>query len=429
MKQLIKNCIVVIALLLSFSFFTKSYGQPKKLIAEPLSFKLVQQKNGEFEECAALLRDGLRDNISTYDYHSFFSDSKKYFSSDDFLYDYQHGKWQGDLSVVIEGIPIGLSAGSEDDKVKQWQKKVREASSLVITQKTLSTISKSTLNVEVAEIYNNCVQNTQKYGLSITVTGEKNLAVTIKYKTLAADDPRPKIASVELIGIDEMERDKLLNTTLKQGKILGDQFSFTATRKKGEEFLIALNTSNGLSIVRRIETDDDSNNGGAMPIGTVIASFLDFESFSKLTKSNPGGSTTWSPKSKWTPCDGRSVVGSKYNTMWAGAGGDIAPDLRGEFLRGLNQMDIREANTVSDKQKNPEGQKRGEPQDASFGPLTVTATINQGNVVFDGPPGMGYQSNNGQQRTVGKPTINVTTNAGNETRPNNRSVYYYMRIN
>ncbi|MFZ6053480.1 hypothetical protein [Halocola ammonii] len=83
-----------------------------------------------------------------------------------------------------------------------------------------------------------------------------------------------------------------------------------------------------------LELKIPSRGGGAFPIGTIIASNLTFSQFSYETRNNPTGEYD-SRQSKWAPADGRKVEGSYYSRYHP-----HVPDLRGQFLRGFNVMDI-----------------------------------------------------------------------------------------
>lgn len=380
----------------------------------------------ETDVCIALLRDGLRDTYNTVDNASLFTDSRKYFSSDEFTHDYHEGKWNGDIFLTDGTNELTLGVGSSDEQLNEFKKKVVAASSIVVKSKTYTTISKSILNVNLANSFNDCIAINQRFGLSIDAEGEETATIEVRYKPLASGDALPNIASAELVGVIESDRVRILKDVLKPGKKVSNQLSFTAQRTKGAELVVLVNTSNGLSIVKRLE-GDDSRGGNNVPIGTVIASMLDFDSFSKLTRSNPEGTGAWSPaKSKWAPCDGRSVAGSKYQVLWAGAAGATVPDMRGSFIRGLNQFDPLENTAVSTEQANPENMKRGQFQKDEVGRHTHEA---QGTPTFLKDSGWADYGKGGNRcEPVGVPII-IKENAGKETRPKNVSLYYYIRIN
>ena len=88
----------------------------------------------------------------------------------------------------------------------------------------------------------------------------------------------------------------------------------------------------------------------ALPIGTIVASMLEFKKFQDVAGNN------------WKPADGRKVSAkSKYALL---TGNKALPDLRGMFLRGLNQFDPAKG-PRRDKYKDPDGNRRkaGTPQE------------------------------------------------------------------
>jgi hypothetical protein len=417
------------------------FAQNSSLAQNPASKAVVSRlvslsDNGDFDHCVALLKDGLRDEYTSNASGSFFENSKSYFSSDQFVYDYHAGKWNGGISVVIDDVPLGLNAGASDNDIHTFQQKIRSSNSLVVNSQTYATISRSPINVDLANSYNTCVENTQTFGLTIDLTGsDDNTAnVTVNYRPLSSTDLHPKIKSVQLVGLDDYATQSLLNSTLKVGTTVLDHTSFSAYRKPGQPMIIVINTSNGLSIVKKLEGSADDGSGNS-PIGTIIVSTFDFDTFSRLTKNNSAtGNDVWSPiKSKWAPCDGRDVTGSKYQTKWAGALGPLLPDLRGVFLRGLNQFDYREPNQVATFHANPEEKHANEFQTDAVGKHSHTIDVRTGYMlqlgvlekiktsifVGDRPA---YADSYGNLTAVEDPNAK-------ETRPKNVSVYYYIRIN
>lgn len=171
----------------------------------------------------------------------------------------------------------------------------------------------------------------------------------------------------------------------------------------------------------------------ALPIGTIIASMLQFEKFQNIA-----GNT-------WKPADGRKVsTTSKYATL---TGNTTLPDLRGMFIRGLNQFDPL-MGPRRDKYKDPDGSRRkaGKPQnDATSLPKNKKSPFkgkamsagDHSHIYFKarsegGRPGSQARASS-EASTTGSAgdhthTILITAGGDSETRPVNIAVFYYIKI-
>lgn len=169
--------------------------------------------------------------------------------------------------------------------------------------------------------------------------------------------------------------------------------------------------------------------GNGIPIATIVASLLDETEFAGVQ--GPG----------WVLADGREVTGSAYHKLGKGTN---VPDLRGMFLRGKNSG--RE-----DELANPEG-------DLVLGEVQGAQLAQHGHVVTD--PGHRHQAptTDGTTGTLEVPNgvagafdyaVGADTNSsvtgvtignssatsadptavGDETRPQNVTVNYFIRVN
>lgn len=145
-----------------------------------------------------------------------------------------------------------------------------------------------------------------------------------------------------------------------------------------------------------------------LPIGTIIPSMLNESSFAE-TVADPTDFD--SEKSKWVLADGRNVDGSEY----AGKVKPQLPDLRGMFLRGMN-----------------EGRTDGDPdQDRQVGSYQADAFAKHDHNLkfhyrsFKGDGGKGRPALD--EGTSPKPVTPIQGNR--ETRPKNVAVYFYIKIN
>jgi hypothetical protein len=171
----------------------------------------------------------------------------------------------------------------------------------------------------------------------------------------------------------------------------------------------------------------------ALPIGTVIASMLDFEKFQSLA-----GNT-------WKPADGRKISAkSKYAKL---TGNKTLPDLRGMFLRGLNRFDpIRGSRRDKYKDPNGKGRKAGNPQnDATSLPKNkknpfkgmAKSAGDHSHVYFKALLAGGRSGSEERASPEGSTTgtsgahthtVLITSGGDSETRPVNIAVFYYIKI-
>ena len=171
----------------------------------------------------------------------------------------------------------------------------------------------------------------------------------------------------------------------------------------------------------------------ALPVGTVIASMLEFEKFQNIA-----GNT-------WKPADGRKISAkSKYATL---TGNTTLPDLRGLFLRGLNQFDPAKGPRL-DKYKDPDGTRRKTgnlQEDATSLPKNKKNPF-QGNALSAGDHSHIYFKARREGGRAGSDdrasseasstgssgshshTVLITAGGDSETRPVNIAVVYYIKI-
>ena len=190
--------------------------------------------------------------------------------------------------------------------------------------------------------------------------------------------------------------------------------------------LVALITTLGTiasSSSRIKETSDQVNNLQeqtstlrlvTIPVGSIIPSSLNPVEFAR----EAGDPSTFDlNKSKWTLADGKSVSGTHYAEL---SGNAPVPDLRGVFLRGKN-------NGRADGHGNPQELNLGDFQDDQF--QDHVHEINRGGNTANGTEVYAFPANT-NSGIAREPTNYITQGKhGDETRPRNITVNYYVRIN
>jgi hypothetical protein len=171
-------------------------------------------------------------------------------------------------------------------------------------------------------------------------------------------------------------------------------------------------------IVARLDLESKDQ----LPVGTIIASMINSDTFVENFGSN------------WVLADGRSsysdgqnvkfIQVSKYGKIVCSQGSSRdecrVPDLRAMFLRGIDT-----GRSADDPFRDPDGKREpGSPQIDDFASHDHETTIMIGDQNVDGVDSTRTHSgdHHNEPRRTG-------LSGGNETRPNNVAVYYYIKIN
>ncbi len=156
-------------------------------------------------------------------------------------------------------------------------------------------------------------------------------------------------------------------------------------------------------------------------VGTIITSYLSWNEFQKQLDDH----SAWdAAKSLWAPADGRIVSNSAFNKITGKAN---VPDYRGVFLRCNNVIDPANTAIIPYNQGDPDGTRNRDSYQADVF-QNHAHTFENWVQYADGGHGFvggGFGSNSG----AGANPIGSSAAGGNETRPKNYAVYYYIRIN
>lgn len=375
---------------------------------------LIQSTNAIAQEssCQELLEDGLYSFTQMTKTESFAKDLKNYYSSEQFKSDMRSNKWGLSLTIPIQGVPFSIGANDSDERFSELKTKLSAISELRIEQSSVQILLQSIPNTNLYEAYLECMRINSSNNLFGFVQG-KNIETnefvvfTIYYRPSSRRDKAPVVS-----GFSVVPEGSVVSGGLKVGQTLSNFTTLvTCKRPLDKDLILTLETDRGAfaSKVSALEKESDIK----VPIGAIIASVLDYNSFLDINKDSQRNFDI--KRSTWAPCDGRSVVGSKYGSKLA-----QVPDLRGVFLRGINDMNVPGSQPVATERINPENKVAGEYQNDELKEHTHTFRTGGGS--------------SGPRHAVSIDTRNedaTTTSSygGKETRPKNVTVYYYIRIN
>lgn len=391
------------------------------------------------EPCKLILQNGLYKTFRFERTSTFSQDIKTYFQSETFKQDYKNNKWSGGISLIVDAIPIKLAAGSSEVQLNQFQEKVRSATSVQVDQSFYDLALTSIPDVDLAREYTNCVVQACKFGFKLyPQINEKDVAFIINYAKEFEQDAMPRLTSLKVLGSNKVE------SSVKEGEQIRNNNTVYVDRNPDVDLTLIFETNKGI-VSFKVPAEPAGFNKD-FPVGTIISSYLNFEQFNAAAQNNfsSPGSIWTSRYSKWAPADGREVSNSKFQLI---TGQLKVPDMRGVFIRGLNQFDFGSPVVLSDSRKDPESNRVA----GSFQP---DAVVNHNHTVND--PGhahavsSGYSTSSGSKGTPGGELTNGGNGNGNkwvhpaernvtgitlasygdaETRPKNVSLYYYIRIN
>jgi hypothetical protein len=391
-------------------------------IAFALSTATFAQSNGDANSCQLLLKDGLYSTFEIVKTGNFSSDLKKYFLSEQFKTDFQSNKWGATIDLIIDEVPVSLGANSSSDEQTKFKSKVQQAQSISFAKSFYERTYTSIPDIELAKTYSDCIYRNRKTGLMLEprITDESAI-FAISYNPISTTDPKPIIQAFEARNAGRIYKQFNIGDTLKNDILI------SCDRSPEKDIIFLLQTDHGT--LSYVVPSTGSSQSKDLPVGTIISSYLDWTAFQALTKNNernPNGNFWTSKYSRWAPADGRKVPNSHFASITSA---EKIPNLQGVFIRGLNSFDPQSGNTVPAEQADPANSRSaGSFQSDEFKSHNHSATVNGSNYAYK-TGGMGIQSNKGQEVQWGNPSVSIGNNGGDETRPKNISLFYYIKIN
>lgn len=408
-----KNLVLLLALL--FFFARPSFAQFKGC------------------DCSDAISRDLLDRSSTYNAREVKNWFYKYFSSKEIerkkIKKEKKSSWG--LDVIIEGIPIGFNSSDSNSEnnsyFKQIEREVIDAGyfsdrhlEIIITQK----FSSNQL-VAYSKCIDGCIE-VNRNGVIMNIGGDVEDVFFLKV------DFRNTVGKVDIILAEDIRLaniepiDGLIfrkDLKIKNFESVTQYFKRVNKDKDASLSLNFIGTSTEPIVIK-----SSIKRENFVPIGTIVASVLDFHHFCLANNMEEDFA-----KSSWLPCDGRNIPGeSPYKSQ----GSSTTPDLRGVFLRGKNFMitDNSGAGVPKEGQLSPDPQDAGVFQDDAFqghGHQRVLGGQINANEAGSGGHKAGNTNWDKESGTITEPVklgsygkVRVAT----ETRPNNVTVYYYIKV-
>lgn len=386
------------------------------------------QANSE-DPCKLMLQHGLYKTFTINRTASFDRDIKSYFESEIFRTDFTDRRWSGGVSAVIDAVPVTLNAHATKEEVNEFQKKVKSAHSFSLSESFYEYAVLSVPDLELAREYRICVGE-RKFGFRLfPLVTETEATFIVNYQKEFEPDPMPKVTQFYAINA--------LYTSGAPGKgeTLKNNTTIVCKRDRNKDLTFILETDKGV-VTYRVPSEPSGFNRD-LPVGTIIASYLNFEQFNAVTQNNSNSPTgTWNSRfSKWSPADGRPVPYSKFTAVTSRT---EVPDLRGVFLRALNQFDPNQPSLPNHDRIDPDQRTVGSFQsDATRLPLlTVSEAGGHSHGGYVGGGQGRHQTGQHEGPAYGASPMgeagkhsHAISGGDKETRPKNVSIYYYIRIN
>lgn len=179
---------------------------------------------------------------------------------------------------------------------------------------------------------------------------------------------------------------------------------------------IAVSEPEAKKVKKELEEISDLQLIANLPIGTIVPSMLHPSLFAKVVGDPP----VFNPeKSKWVLADKeKDITISRYGKLFNNT--RYTPDLRGMFLRGMNEG-------RNDGEQDPDQDRTpGHYQQDALEEHGHSTTATEWNWNKKGNAGYTSRANNAPIASV---TTVTDAKAADETRPKNVAVYFYIKIN
>ena len=359
----------------------------------------------------------------------------KYFTSDQVTRQAMKNdaSMEASIGLVIEAIPIdiGLSGSSSSSKSKFSSMYKQSIENKYISDELLQSIYFASIPNKAFTSYDNClnlckeVYNQSGITLRNISTQDDLIVLELRFKSTPSGGKISIKDAIYSTGTVIGGKKFDLGTEIIDGQVLYEHIKL----RPDENITVSITFNEGvnpasLSLVARNKKKSSSD----APLGTIVASLLNYNDFLKLNGLEYESDIN---KIFWAPCDGRNI-GTAKGTYGAYSGGK-APDLRGLFLRSVNDMGAYTATVPTPIQNNlnPENKKAGQLQlDAFQGHkhFSEATLVKSGSKDLPNQPDQRRNqkgaSNSAGIHDAGYGNPRIST----ETRPKNISVYYYIKI-
>lgn len=421
----------------------------KKLLTTILIFSSLINLKAQFADCNCndLFDKDVRTEHGKFDRQDTKADIYKWFVSNtqqrqSLLED---DNFDLNAKAIVKKIPIDVGFGSSSSSQSEIVRTIYNES---INQQFLSDLNlniliNSYVPINISENYKQCIEGCKFYK-SVTTNGGVTLSNASSIDGLVA-------LELKYISNPAGQATTIDKATYSSGNVIGGlQFRSGRKIKDRQVFYEQIKLSQPEDLVVTISFKEPvgtatltipntkrTKQANDAPLGTIVASLLSYEQFLQLN-----GLLVTSDLNDiiWAPCDGRAI-GSEQGTYGAFSGG-VAPDLRGQFLRGANNMGFPSVTVPPAKTQtiNPQNKSAGDFQPDSFqGHWHMLGNENNehGHTRSYGPPGGSGPpavENSGNRIHMNRATeiitdkLNGDPRIDNETRPKNITVYYYIKI-
>ncbi len=335
------------------------------------------------------------------------------------------------LKAVVDGLPLEFSSSNNSSRDSKefyaFEQEVIKNNN--VSNQIIQSIATKYFSDNQLEAYKACLQtsNCSANGVTSEFGGdiEDVFFVRILFNNSVSDTTVELKTDVQYTGCSPV-----YGLIMKKGEVLKVGQDLVQYFKRDDINKVAtvnIRFTNGLSAPPI--TLEKKNSNATSPIGTICSSVLNYDSFLEV---NNYKKTDNMSKALWVPCDGRNVTASSYGKF----SGNV-PDLRGVFTRGVNDYGVLfdGVAAVAIEQANPAGTNAGIFQSDSFKSHAHNSQVSSDRVGDpDGSDDTNGGAGAGDSYWRGNKYLNANTHptspsGGNETRPKNVSVYYYIRIN
>ncbi len=375
-------------------------------------------------DCSAALSKDLKSKFENTEYRNFKNFLVEYFQSDEVhrkeMKSDKSFSWSSVTHAIVDALPLTNSTDLKynESKAENSFNQIRQVylKNHFITDEQFNQVLSEKMSIEQLEAYKACLNScSMAAGVSYNIGGNQDDEFFIQV-----------IFNSQVSGRSITLKDDAIYNNLepingfvfKKNLEIKDRATITQFFKRLDPMKAAsfsFNTIEALNITPLTLLAKNSANSQTIPVGTIVASILDYNTFLNVNGFDINSASDMS-KVIWIPCDGRKLNTSKYANF------GIVPDLRGVFLRGINDYSVNYpgVSIVSEDRKNPENKNAGDFQNHQ---------LEKHSHYYNGRSNAGYMSGAGQSHPQNGSQDLVSYTGGAETRPKNVTVYYYLKIN